>query len=81
MNCCKKPPDAGCQGGQGRIVQVAEDAEKTMMDRVIPGRHRSGHTRERSDRQPSADWSGSDQTRECSEWRSSGSWQSPLSWQ
>ena len=41
----------------------------------------SDQTRERSDLQPSADWSSSDQTRERSGWRSSGSWQSPCSWQ
>ena len=34
----------------------------------------SDQTRERSDWQPSADWSRSDQTREPSGWRSSGSW-------
>ena len=33
----------------------------------------SDETRERSDWQPSADWSSSDQTRELSEWRSSSS--------
>ena len=41
----------------------------------------SDQTRERSDWQPSADWSSSDQTRERSGWRPSGFWQSPFSWQ
>ena len=37
----------------------------------------SDQTRERSDWQPSADWTSSDQTRERSEWQSSAEWNSP----